>query len=557
MAANQGFGRKTARDLIRDADHGREVDDISVEDLTVEADISVVEDSPTGRQASDSRSGDLTVAENLGWRRSGLIEESTTGKRPRSLGWWLQVLTIPLLVLVGAAVWFNVVRIQDNVEDAAVQILRDAGVDTSTLSFDASFRDLEVSGVLPAGANADEIERLLESETGPSGEDIRNVTVTATLAASAPIDIVVTADGLSLVISGQVPSQSDLDAIRTAAELAGVALTTNVDVSGASVQSENHDDLIAALVAVLPRLGTSVNSAELRLDDVTLSGSIQAATASVRAELENLPELANSTVVISSLGEVDTEFTFDGSRIVLNGNVLTASQRDTLVAAAEAAVGSDNVINNLTVLAVEGAVEGSDARIRAAADVLRTFEGFNFADARLTDTDLTVNGEAFDPDARAPIDDALAAATATGLQLGGNVTNGLQFTLQEEIDLLQAELDALQDQIRENVRFDTNSAQLSDQAGATLDEVVAAMNRYTRPVVEIGGHTDSIGNERVNQRLSARRATAVARYIERAGVGTSRLNPVGYGETEPLVDNTTSDGRDENRRVEFTARESF
>lgn len=557
MATNPGFGRKTGRNIVRAADDTTGAD-ISVEEITIEDDISVVHDIPEeSRVHADRFVTEPVVPKNVALRRSALIEETSSGKRPRSVGWWLQVLTLPLLALLGVAVWLNVVRIQDNVEAAAAQILRDSGIDTSTLTFDASFRDVEVSGTLPPNATAAEIERLLESETGPSGEDIRNATVTASALAVGLIDIVVTADGSTLLVSGEVPTDADLDAISAAAEQAGVALTTNIGVSGIDAESDDHDALIAALVAILPHLDESISSAELRLDNSTLSGSIETASSSARAELERIPEVANSSVIVSSLGELNAEVTYDGSRIVLNGDVLTVDQRTSLVNAASDAVSSENVVNNLTVLSVEEAVDGSDERIEAVADVLRTFDGFNVADAQVTDTNFTVNGEAFDPTARVPIDNALGAVTSSGLQLSSNITLGLQFTLQEEIDLLQAELDALQEQIRENVRFTTNSATLTDQAGSTLDEVVAAMARYTRPVVEVGGHSDSLGNNRFNRQLSADRATAVADYIEGAGIDASRLNSVGYGERRPLADNTTAAGREENRRVEFTARESF
>jgi len=114
----------------------------------------------------------------------------------------------------------------------------------------------------------------------------------------------------------------------------------------------------------------------------------------------------------------------------------------------------------------------------------------------------------------------------------------------------------LQEEIRVNVVFDSDSAVLSDKAKGTLDKVVDAMQRYPRPVVEVGGHTDSQGNDAYNIDLSQRRADSVVEYV---GSQTSpdRLKPVGYGEAQPVADNTTEEGRLQNRRVEFIAKESF
>ena len=127
----------------------------------------------------------------------------------------------------------------------------------------------------------------------------------------------------------------------------------------------------------------------------------------------------------------------------------------------------------------------------------------------------------------------------------------------EQTTGLQAELDALTDRIRATVRFDTASGKLTPEARDTLDEVVAAMETYPLPVVEIVGHTDDRGTDAANQALSERRAEEVLYYLASQGVDPARLQFAGKGESEPIADNTTDAGRAENRRVEFTARPSF
>jgi len=107
------------------------------------------------------------------------------------------------------------------------------------------------------------------------------------------------------------------------------------------------------------------------------------------------------------------------------------------------------------------------------------------------------------------------------------------------------------------VVFATDSAELTDLAKGTLDKVVAAMDRYQRPVVETGGHTDSQASDEYNLDLSQRRSDSVVAYLIEQGIDEGRLRAVGYGESQPIADNTTEEGRLQNRRVEFTARESF
>jgi OmpA-OmpF porin, OOP family len=104
--------------------------------------------------------------------------------------------------------------------------------------------------------------------------------------------------------------------------------------------------------------------------------------------------------------------------------------------------------------------------------------------------------------------------------------------------------------IRLEVLFDTNSATLKPASYPELDRVVTFM-KETSPsatgVVE--GHTDDQGADAANLSLSQRRADAVRTYLVDKGVAASRLTAKGFGETQPVADNTTREGRAQNRRV--------
>jgi outer membrane protein OmpA-like peptidoglycan-associated protein len=105
-----------------------------------------------------------------------------------------------------------------------------------------------------------------------------------------------------------------------------------------------------------------------------------------------------------------------------------------------------------------------------------------------------------------------------------------------------------------SIHFKTNLADLAPQSHTLLDELAAASMQCAGTQIEIGGHTDSIGRATYNMNLSQQRAEAVLRYLQTAGVSADRLSAVGYGETQPVANNKTRNGRAKNRRIEFTVK---
>jgi outer membrane protein len=103
--------------------------------------------------------------------------------------------------------------------------------------------------------------------------------------------------------------------------------------------------------------------------------------------------------------------------------------------------------------------------------------------------------------------------------------------------------------VTRQVQFKVDSAELSDYTRADLDEMAVELNRLKFVSGTVVGHTDSTGSEAHNQRLSERRAEAVSAYLQRKGIAVGRLSAFGAGESEPIADNRTAEGRAQNRRV--------
>jgi outer membrane protein OmpA-like peptidoglycan-associated protein len=105
--------------------------------------------------------------------------------------------------------------------------------------------------------------------------------------------------------------------------------------------------------------------------------------------------------------------------------------------------------------------------------------------------------------------------------------------------------------VLQGVKFDNNSAKLSVESTFVLDKVVDALKAYPNVKVQVGGHTDSTGSDAYNQKLSEQRAHAVRDYLVSKGASADNLLWKGYGESKPIADNKTADGRAKNRRVEL------
>lgn len=103
-----------------------------------------------------------------------------------------------------------------------------------------------------------------------------------------------------------------------------------------------------------------------------------------------------------------------------------------------------------------------------------------------------------------------------------------------------------------NITFATNNTEVNDSFVNVLNSVTLVLKEYQSTMIEVAGHTDNVGNDADNQRLSDARARSVSNILTRSGVAAVRIDVVGYGESRPIANNNTESGRQANRRVELT-----
>ena len=157
-----------------------------------------------------------------------------------------------------------------------------------------------------------------------------------------------------------------------------------------------------------------------------------------------------------------------------------------------------------------------------------------------------------DPSRRAK---AAAIGAVVGATAGGLVGRYMDNQARELQQIQDAQVRLEQDKVfltfDSGILFDVNSTAVKPGAMQNLSKVADVMNRYPQTNILVSGHTDSTGSEQYNQQLSEDRARAVSNQLQSQGVGSYRVNTIGYGENMPIAGNDTSAGRQANRRVEI------
>ena len=132
----------------------------------------------------------------------------------------------------------------------------------------------------------------------------------------------------------------------------------------------------------------------------------------------------------------------------------------------------------------------------------------------------------------------------------------LEKNLQQEIQSGEARVEKMPNDVvritmTSHTAFDTDSVNIKPAFHSTLDKLADVVVRYGKTSLTVVGHTDNVGSNQYNQKLSERRAVSVAQYFESRHVSPLRLATLGKGEGEPVASNNTESGRSANRRVEI------
>ncbi len=207
---------------------------------------------------------------------------------------------------------------------------------------------------------------------------------------------------------------------------------------------------------------------------------------------------------------------------------------------------ADRKVDTAKALAETRFAEDQRAALTAARDKARL-------DARTREADAA-KGQA----ATARAEGAEQKAAADQARTDANTAQLAAANSEQQSVLLQQQIDALHAKPTDrglvltlgDVLFTTGKADLKPGATGSLNKLAAFLDKYPDRSVAIQGYTDSVGSEDYNQGLSERRAESVKSYLTGQGIGSSRLVASGKGRSDPVADNDSAAGRQQNRRVE-------
>lgn len=233
--------------------------------------------------------------------------------------------------------------------------------------------------------------------------------------------------------------------------------------------------------------------------------------------------------------------------VLIRGRLESARSRDTVDSFARARFTSNAV--TMTARVVEGLPKGWTTRVLSGVEALAFLSN---GAVTVTPDNIIVSGNTGKPEASAEI-----AALFTQ-KLGETERFDIDVTYREALDPVaslpspeECESAIAEVQSSRKINFEPGETTIDANGAEIMDDIAEILSDCGEIRMEIGGHTDSQGREVMNEQLSQARAQSVLNELRARRVLTSAITAKGYGESEPIADNDTEEGREANRRIEF------
>jgi len=478
--------------------------------------------------------------------------------------WWLGLLLgLPLLAL--AMLYYSQPRIEADLHQRVANLLSDKQLDWAEARFNGRGRDLLLEGV---AASETERDQALALASGVDG--VRVVENAIRVEPFAEPVLALEQSGSGLILRGLVPSAEKAQSLLNAARSTfGAAVEDRLEVG----RRVADPDWLAGAEGVLAGLGglrqpvLELGSGRLRLaGEVDTESARQSLLQQVAERVGVQPEDAIRVVAPAPPPQPATlNVTRTDTGLRLEGVLGSEAEKAALVAAAGERAGDGRVDDRLQQRAgipPAGWIRAAGLLIRQLpeqggairmADGLLELEGV-MQDSATRDRLLETGRQALDGSGVSLLDKTRLAEMAPVPEAAAptqpaDATDPQAASCQQQLD---------QHMSGQTILFASNQAVIRGES-AVLLKTLAGVLKACQDVlaargIRIEGHTDASGDDAYNLRLSQLRADAVKHYLEQAGVAAVAMEAVGYGESRPVADNGTPEGRARNRRIVFEIR---
>ncbi len=441
----------------------------------------------------------------------------------------------------------------DGWEDALTYALRSLQfLERTKISVDAE--NVSVIAITDSAEEKAEVEAALSRRVPDSIELALEVSAPRPVIAPFTLRFLIDEDGARFDACS-ADTEEARDRILEAAQAAGMTGATNCTV-GLGVPTPTWAEAVSQTLAAVADLGQgTVTFSDGDISILAAEGTPQNLFDDVIGTLETrLPDLFALTAVLPETPDANEtealEFTATLSPeglLQLRGRVATAADRTVVDSFAMARFSSEGV--DMRARVDDGVPENWTYRIVTGLDALSYLTNGIMS---VTPDTMSVSGATGQADASSMIAALLSEKLGEGAEYSINVE------YQEALDPVAsiptpAECEARINQVKDTrkINFEPGSARLDVAGKQIMDDIAEILRECGELTMEVAGHTDSQGREAMNQQLSQNRAQTIVNELQMRRVLTRSIRAVGYGESAPIADNDTEDGREANRRIEF------
>jgi len=454
--------------------------------------------------------------------------------------WWPGV--VPLLVLWGLAAWTSTAPLESDLASRSSAALKDAVLDKTNVmvdgrdvtvradAFSQSGRSSAVGAVAAVpGVRLVDDETRLVPDAKPFAWSVERDVVRVTLGGNAPLP----------AVKGKLA-----EAARSS--LKGVDVADQMALARGA--PPHFEDAALLLIGQIGQLKDGKFT--LSDGDVTLSGMARelGGREAIAAALKKLPDgfkvAANEVKAPPYILQAYKDPV--AVTVTLSGNVPDDNIHAVVAGASSRKFFDEKVVDNL-----KTSIGAPAGFVNAVVPALGALSRLSTGTLVVSDREIKLSGDALYDAAAAQIRLTLPKDVPQGWQVKADISVKPQAAPVDPTVCQQLFSDLL---AKGTIRFETDRADIDRDSAGLLDRLVEIALRCPSAPIEVAGHTDAAGEEPANQTLSEKRAQAVIDYFARAGLPADRFTAIGYGSTQPLASNDTSDGRAQNRRIEFLVR---